>query len=1023
MPEERVDTSRINVVVDNRQAINKLGQQEAQYAQLSAEINNLTADVNKYNKAQAKLNSKNVNKQSKAYKNAQETVKRLQGSFDKYTQGQSDLKKLTGEIDKQRAAIGLQGQTLAQLERTQRRYTRELKNITEGTERYKKMRMELKAINKEVERQRKNLRATGVQSKEVNKVNRSFGGVRSTLTDLVGAGGKAGLYGAAAAGVALVVKEGLALEKQWTRMRRDVARLSDESGQSLSSITADVQAVAKTFDKDFTEVLNATNSLAKQMGIEFDEALKLIETGFIQGADVQGDFLSHIEQYPIQFKQAGLSAEEFIKVAIQQGIGGDFDDKLLDSVKEITLRLKELTPAAKAALAPLGGDFVAQITRDLNTGQKSIVQVFNEIIRKSKELGLTTQETQALIADLGGGPLEDLGGLERAFDQLDSAMNRNLSTTDSLGKAQKESLEIQKEVQAELEQLSRAFEGAGETLQNTLNRYIAFSLRNLNSLVNSISKLTTGIDTSLTQQERLIQQLPELRKQYDELSAAIVKDEKLIADFGTTQGLRAEAATRRIARRKKELKELIPILTEAEDANIKFTEQQRDAIAKNIEGTTIQITTEEQLTKELETQADANSRLREQEKLRREEARKQRQIDKFESDKIEGLGGLETATPGISEEETEEIIRERRTSEEIRRQREIRLQLIRDYNEQVKQLELENASTESERIELQRQLELQATQEQFDKLIEIAQMYNLDTTKLFEERSKQIANINKNANEATKAEEDRVFAARLASAQSFANSLGSIANSLTELGVKNQGFQKALALTQVGIDTALAISGAIRAASQSAGNPIQLIAQIATGIATVLSNFARVKTILSSSKTPEPPKLQDGGILRGPRHSAGGIPTFVKSTGSMVEVEGGEFVVNREATAKNNSLLRFINADRGRNSYSIVPTYQGGGQIINPRAAHYIKGSRLQDGGQIPATPTAAPSGTDQQLASSSVQTSDELAQMQIRLLQELIVEVRKFPTQIQAFITQEDFNTAVDEKTDQDEIATSADI
>jgi hypothetical protein len=46
-------------------------------------------------------------------------------------------------------------------------------------------------------------------------------------------------------------------------------------------------------------------------------------------------------------------------------------------------------------------------------------------------------------------------------------------------------------------------------------------------------------------------------------------------------------------------------------------------------------------------------------------------------------------------------------------------------------------------------------------------------------------------------------------------------------------------------------------------------------------------------------RLADGGLLNGKRHSQGGIP--VGHTG--IEVEGGEYVVNRRSTAANYDLI------------------------------------------------------------------------------------------------------------------------
>lgn len=67
-----------------------------------------------------------------------------------------------------------------------------------------------------------------------------------------------------------------------------------------------------------------------------------------------------------------------------------------------------------------------------------------------------------------------------------------------------------------------------------------------------------------------------------------------------------------------------------------------------------------------------------------------------------------------------------------------------------------------------------------------------------------------------------------------------------------------------------------------------------------------------------------GGLLNGPSHAKGGIP--VGNTG--VEVEGGEYVVNKRSTAKNLSLLNQINSDK-----------YGNGGVLKPR--------QMRDGGLL----------------------------------------------------------------------------
>ncbi|SBW07166.1 hypothetical protein [uncultured Dysgonomonas sp.] len=52
--------------------------------------------------------------------------------------------------------------------------------------------------------------------------------------------------------------------------------------------------------------------------------------------------------------------------------------------------------------------------------------------------------------------------------------------------------------------------------------------------------------------------------------------------------------------------------------------------------------------------------------------------------------------------------------------------------------------------------------------------------------------------------------------------------------------------------------------------------------------------------------MENGGLLNGKRHTQGGM----RIEGTNIEVEGGEYVINRESTSKNLGLVRYINSQR-----------------------------------------------------------------------------------------------------------------
>jgi hypothetical protein len=132
-------------------------------------------------------------------------------------------------------------------------------------------------------------------------------------------------------------------------------------------------------------------------------------------------------------------------------------------------------------------------------------------------------------------------------------------------------------------------------------------------------------------------------------------------------------------------------------------------------------------------------------------------------------------------------------------------------------------------------------------------------------------------------DEERKRLAIIGIAQSTLNGLVALA----QIGIKNEKkleqAQKIAALIQIGIDTAIAISGIVKAATQDKKNLVtgglDIPLKIAAGIATVLANMAKAKQILSSA----------GSSGSGPSLSTAAIPTSTSATnaGGGVTMEQG----------------------------------------------------------------------------------------------------------------------------------------
>lgn len=241
-------------------------------------------------------------------------------------------------------------------------------------------------------------------------------------------------------------------------------QFTGKSGDDLKAFRNEVQAVADSFNADFRETLIATNALSKQFGISANEALQLVKDGFLAGGDANGEFLDTLKEYPAYFKEAGISADQFVAIVTQTNKMGIFSDKGVDAIKEANLRLREMTTAAAAALDGIGISS-EQVQKDLQTGTKTTFDVIQDVSAKLAELPDNAATVGAAIADIFGGPGED-AGLQylRTLKDISTNMDEVKGKAGVLAQLQEEQLQSQIELQNALSGLFDATGGNFETL-------------------------------------------------------------------------------------------------------------------------------------------------------------------------------------------------------------------------------------------------------------------------------------------------------------------------------------------------------------------------------------------------------------------------------------------------------------------------------------------------------------------------------------------------------------------------------
>lgn len=270
-------------------------------------------------------------------------------------------------------------------------------------------------------------------------------------------------------------------------------QFTGKSGDDLKAYRNEVQALADMYDKDFREVLMAANALSKQFGISQNEALTLVKDGFVAGADANGEFLDTLKEYPAYFKEAGISAKQFIAISAQTATAGVFSDKGVDAIKEGNIRIREMTKATADALQGIGLNYV-EIQKKLQDGSMTTFDVMQQVSEKLNELPESSAAVGAAIADIFGGPGED-AGLQyiKTLKDIDLNLDNVKGKAGELGRLQEEQLKSQAELNnvlaALFDKTGGSFEEMTTRAKTFINDALIWIIKNVIDLTNYFIKL------------------------------------------------------------------------------------------------------------------------------------------------------------------------------------------------------------------------------------------------------------------------------------------------------------------------------------------------------------------------------------------------------------------------------------------------------------------------------------------------------------------------------------------------------
>lgn len=810
------------------------------------------------------------------------------------------------------------------------------------------------------------------------------------------------------AGVGIAFKFWYDYNKGLVEATRLTKQFTGLSGNELKSYRNEIQGVASAFDKDFKEVLEATNAVSKQFGISQQEALGYVKDGFVAGADANGQFLELLKEYPAYFNEAGISADQFVAVIAETGNKGIFSDKGIDAIKEANIRLREMTTSTATALDGIGISS-KQVQSELQKGTTTTFEVMKKVSAKLNELPAQSKQVGTAIADIFGGAGED-AGLQylKTLKDIDTDLYKVKEKAGELGEIQERqmqaNIDLQNAVSALFDQTGGTFESMTGNAKVFVTEWLTKMVHGLVDAANWFIELynngllfraainsiivnwKVGFSIISTNLKILFNGL----KLIFDLVKAIVT-----LDFGSIGGILKDWATEfkdvvvdmavgikdtvtdaynNIVEDGKLQKITIPVETKVEgvEPDVKKVkgggiglEDMKKAIQAEkkaaLDLARYKLETEIQSHKDIYNDTtrsfdDRLNALNTYQNLQRAYIEKDKELQLQQTELTESQKELiiEKSNEKIKALDKEladsslKIMQEQEAQElnTLKTNIDNRLAVVKKGSDEElalrlqqlaieRQAELDNAEkTGADKAEIIAKYALKENQEkqnnidywnqqaqvEYQNQILQAGLNNHNTlalqiaakqaeiaamTQLEGESDAEFLNRKLQQNMQLKQLEDDLFQYQVNTQVGYMQAVSTIAGGFNELfsslAEDNEafaGFAKAMALYQIGIDTATALTAGIAASQQAGPFPANLIA-IATTVATILANIVKAKKYLTSEKQPKAPSFATGGLVRGLGSGT--------SDSIAANLSNGESVLTARATSMFSPILSAFN--------------------------------------------------------------------------------------------------------------------
>lgn len=270
-----------------------------------------------------------------------------------------------------------------------------------------------------------------------------------------------------------------------TKLTKNYAETTDTTADDIKHLRSEVMAMADYMEKDFDATIGGANTLVQQFGISWEEAVETMRKGIEAGADINGNLLDNIEQFAPAFKDAGLSAEEFMSL-LAQTRNGIFDERALKSISDASGRIRNMTEKTKGAIDGIGLSS-KQMQQDLEDGTITMLQAIQQVTDKMKELPPNCQEIGNVMTNVFGRKSVKAGEeLLESISDIEGSLDDLIEQWGVYGKIAREEMEAQTNLQ---EALAGLFDQTGGNFEELTSKAKVFAMDALTRIIVKVTEI------------------------------------------------------------------------------------------------------------------------------------------------------------------------------------------------------------------------------------------------------------------------------------------------------------------------------------------------------------------------------------------------------------------------------------------------------------------------------------------------------------------------------------------------------